>query len=193
MNQNYKSKPKHIKYIEKFLFGARWILIPFYVILFLSLIVYALVDIKEFIHYIEKFSILSKETATLTVIEMIDLAMIAALGKMIITGGYNSFVSKEHGYKDENFGSGLLKVKMATSLIGVTSIALLSQSINISIVGGKSIPMEDLYKLAIIHALFLIGAVVLSYVDRIHFKNEIETEELKMKHNKKEINLEDGK
>lgn len=188
-----KTKPKHIEYIEKFLFGSRWILIPFYIILFLSLIVYALVDIKEFVHYIERFSILSKETATLTVIEMIDLAMIAALGKMIITGGYNSFVSKDHGYKDENFGSGLLKVKMATSLIGVTSIALLSQSINISIVGGKIISMEDLYKLAIIHTLFLIGAVVLSFVDRIHFKNEIETEELKLKLNKKEVNLEDGK
>jgi uncharacterized membrane protein YqhA len=43
--------------------------------------------------------------------------MIANLVKMIITGSYHSFVDKEHGFKGENANSGMLKVKISTSLI----------------------------------------------------------------------------
>ena len=178
-NQKVKfNKPRWVYYIEKVIFATRWLLIPFYIILMAALAIYMIIDVKEFIHYVEHFSILTKEGATLTVIEMIDLAMIAALCKMIVTGGYNSFISKEHGYPDENVGSGLLKVKMATSLIGVTSIALLAKSINISVLNPnvKPISWDDLYKLGFIHVLFLVGALVLSFVDYMHIKTEIELE-----------------
>jgi len=155
-----------------------------------ALAIYMIVDVKEFVHYAQHFSLLTKEGATLTLIEMIDLAMIAALCKMIVTGGYNSFISKDHGYPDENVGSGLLKVKMATSLIGVTSIALLAKSINISVLNpdAKPITWDDLYKLGFIHVLFLVGALVLAYVDHIHLKTEIELEKTHLRGK----NLENG-
>ena len=124
-----KNKKKIIKMVELVLFSSRWVLIPVYFALFISLVIYALVDIQEFLHYIGKFGSLTKDTATLAFVEMIDLAMIAALGKMIITGGYNSFVSREHGYQNENIGSGLLKVKIATTIVGVVSISLLQKSL----------------------------------------------------------------
>ena len=144
-----------------------------------ALAIYMIVDVKEFIHYAQHFKTLSKESATLTIIEMIDLAMIAALCKMIITGGYNSFVSKSHGYPDENIGSGLLKIKMATSLIGVTSISLLAKSINLSVLNPNVPPIswDELYKLGFIHILFLVGAIVLSFVDHLHLKTEIQLEQ----------------
>lgn len=175
---NKKTKNRFVKIIEKIIFATRWLLIPFYLILICALAIYMIVDVKEFIHYAQHFKFLSKEGATLTLIEMIDLAMIAALCKMIVTGGYNSFISKDHGYPDENVGSGLLKVKMATSLIGVTSIALLAKSINISVLNPNVPPIswDELYKLGLIHVLFLLGAVVLSYVDHLHLKTEIELE-----------------
>lgn len=175
---NKKVKNRFVKIIEKIIFATRWLLIPFYLILICALAIYMIVDVKEFIHYAEHFKLLSKEGATLTLIEMIDLAMIAALCKMIVTGGYNSFISKDHGYPDENVGSGLLKVKMATSLIGVTSIALLAKSINISVLNPDVTPIswDELYKLGFIHGLFLFGAIVLSYVDHLHLKTEMELE-----------------
>lgn len=185
-----RKKPKWIYYIERVIFATRWLLIPFYLILMGALAIYMIVDVKEFIHYAQHFSLLTKEGATLTLIEMIDLAMIAALCKMIVTGGYNSFISKDHGYPDENVGSGLLKVKMATSLIGVTSIALLAKSINISVLNpdAKPITWDDLYKLGFIHVLFLLGALILAYVDHIHLKTEIELE----KNHLRGKNLENG-
>ncbi len=185
-----KNKPKSIQIVEKIIFGTRWLLLPFYFILIGALAIYMVVDIKEFIHYATSIGGLTKETATLTVIEMIDLAMIAALCKMIVTGGYNSFISKHHGYPDENIGSGLLKVKMATSLIGVTSISLLAKSIHIAVLkpGTTPISWDDLYKLAVIHILFLAGALVLAWVDYLHYKTEIELE----KYHLKGVNFEDG-
>ncbi len=185
-----KNKPPIVKFIETIIFGTRWLLLPFYFILIGALAIYMIVDIKEFIHYATSIGGLTKETATLTVIEMIDLAMIAALCKMIVTGGYNSFISKHHGYPDENIGSGLLKVKMATSLIGVTSISLLAKSIHIAVLkpGITPITWDDLYKLAVIHLLFLAGALVLSWVDYLHYKTEIELE----KNHLNGANFEDG-
>jgi uncharacterized protein (TIGR00645 family) len=170
------------KIIERILFNARWLLIPFYIVLILTLIVYAWFDVMEFVHYVRELvhseKPVDKTVAMLTFIELIDMAMIANLGKMIITGSYNSFVSKDHHYKGENISSGMLKVKMATSLIGVTSIGLLQRSVNIT-----SIAWDELYKLAFIHILFLLGAIVLEVVDYMHCKSEaIEADvELKLK------------
>lgn len=189
-NSQNNRKPRLVRFVETIIFSTRWLLIPFYLILMGALAIYMIVDIKEFIHYAKHVPFLSKEGATLTLIEMIDIAMIAALCKMIVTGGYNSFISKDHGYKDENVGSGLLKVKMATSLIGVTSISLLAKSINISVLNAnaKPIPWDDLYKLGLIHVLFLLGALILAYVDHIHLKTEIELE----KNHLRGKNLENG-
>lgn len=188
-------KPRRIQIVEYVIFNSKYLLIPFYVILIACLFFLAFLNIREFIDYAHKFSVLTKEGSTLAFIEMVDLTMIAALGIMIITGGYNSFVSKNHNYSGEKIGSGLLKVKVATSLIGVTSIALLAKSINISIEGAKiPVSWEELYKLGFIHGLFLAGAIVLSIVDYLHIKTEIDIERLKKdKPNYKAGDLEDGK
>jgi uncharacterized protein (TIGR00645 family) len=173
------------KYVEHFLFNSRWLLIPFYLVLILALVVYAFFDVMEFVHYMSGVfghgeghgNLDAKTIAMLTFIELIDMAMIANLGKMIITGSYNSFVAKDHGYKGENISSGMLKVKMATSLIGVTSIGLLQRSVNV-----MKVSWDELYKLAFIHVLFLLGAIVLELVDYFHSKSEL----LELEHEIKE-------
>lgn len=162
-----KNKAKIVRLIEIFLFSSRWLLIPFYVVLFFSLMIYMFVDIKEFFHYLHHIKTLNKEMAMLIFVEMIDITMIANLGKMIITGSYNSFVSKDHEYKNENINSGFLKVKIATSLIGVSSIALLQKSINIT-----TTTWDELYKLGFIYGLFLLGAIALELVDYWHSKDQ---------------------
>jgi len=101
----------------------------------------------------------------LTFIELIDITMIANLGKMIITGSYNSFVSKDHGEQGENVSSGMLKVKMATSLVGVTGIGLLQKSIDV-----VSVNWDTLYKLGYVHIIFLFSAIILGLVDYLHEK-----------------------
>jgi len=155
------------KFIEGVIFNAKWLLIPFYIVLILTLGVYTYFDIKAFVDYMLNIKHIDKEGAMLTFIELIDITMIANLGKMIITGSYNSFVSKEHGEQGENVSSGMLKVKMATSLVGVTAIALLQKSIDIA-----SVDWDTLYKLGYVHGIFLCSALVLEIVDFLHEKLE---------------------
>lgn len=161
MNKNPK------KIIEDIIFGSRWTLIPFYFILLMALIVYTWFDIKEFFEYIAHLGIISRETALITFIELIDITMIANLGVLIITGSYTCFVNRTHQREGEKISSGMLKVKMASSLVGVTAIQLLAKSLE-----TESITWDSLHKLVFVHVTFLVSVLVLSVVDYLHEKSE---------------------
>jgi uncharacterized protein (TIGR00645 family) len=156
------------KIIEFVIFECRWLLIPFYLVLILSLMIYTYFDISTFVEYVMSINKINESTAMLTFIELIDFAMIGNLGKMIITGSYNSFITKDHGRTNENVSSGMLKVKMATSLVGITSIGLLKNSVNIS----STTSWDLLLKLAFVHGIFLVSAIILQVVDYMHEKAE---------------------
>lgn len=114
-----------------------------------------------------QINIMKPEGVLIATLEIVDIVMIANLIKMIITGSYTSFVDKYHSEAAEKVSSGLLKVKMATSLIGVSSIHLLASFIN-----AKSTDWSDLYKQMAVHAMFLIGALILAIVNYLHEKLE---------------------
>src|ERR1700685_3024264 len=89
--------------IEKIIFNVRWLLIPFYFKLMWTLVL------------LMYTFFLKNELPTqqlIKTLEDLDIVMIANLIKMIITGSYNSFVAKDHGYHNENMSSGVLKIKM---------------------------------------------------------------------------------
>jgi hypothetical protein len=94
--------------------------------------------------------------------------MIATLVKMIITGSYHSFVDKNHGQPNESSSSGMLKVKLATSIMGVSSIHLLQ-----SFISAECVDWDVIYKQLIIHCAFIIGCLALAYVDYLHCKSEV--------------------
>lgn len=156
------------KFIEKIIFNIKWLLIPFYIKLIWTLI-------KLMYHFLYEGTLSSADLVS--TLEDVDIAMIANLVKMIIAGSYNSFVSKQHGYEGENMSSGMLKVKIATSLVGVTAILLLSKSVNIENVGW-----DTLYKLAFVHSVFLLSAITLSVVDYLHNKSELLESKVNEKH-----------
>ncbi len=100
-------------------------------------------------------------------LEAVDIVMIANLVKMIITGSYNSFVSKTHGVDGEQVSSGALKVKMATSVMGVSSIHLLQTFIN-----AANITDDVMHRQLLIHGTFIVGALALAVIDYLHSKSE---------------------
>ena len=161
----YKINMKN--WLEQVIFSSRWLLIPFYLGLFVTMLVYTSVYLKEIWHLIGTMGVLEKDNILLITLELVDIVMIANLVKMIITGSYHSFVSKDHGVDGESVSSGMLKVKMSTSLIGVSSIHLLQAFIN-----AEHVTIEVLEKQVGIHVVFLIGALVLSVIDYLHSKSE---------------------
>lgn len=146
------------KIIEKLIFSSKWLLIPFYFKLFWTLI-------KLLYHFFIQGKLANEDL--MSTLEDVDIVMIANLVKMIITGSYNSFVDKSHGVEGEQVSSGALKVKMATSVMGVSSIHLLQTFIN-----AENISQETINKQLMVHGIFIIGAGVLAIIDYLHVRSE---------------------
>lgn len=154
--------------IEGIIFHSRWILVPFYLGLVIAQVFYCWKFGIELIELCHNFRALKEADFMLAVLTLIDITMIANLIKMIIAGSYQSFVNKIPNDHSEKISSGYLKVKMGTSLIGVSSIHLLQTFIN-----SKDLTDRDLYVKCGIHGLFVVSTLVLAWIDLIHCKINI--------------------
>ena len=112
------------------------------------------------------------ETVTmLAVLDLIDVVMISNLLIMVIVGGYETFVSRMglEGHPDEpewlsHVNASVLKVKLATAIIGISSIHLLKTFIS---AGAPSMTVQTMMWQTIIHITFLLSAVAIAYTDRL--------------------------
>lgn len=163
-NINYK------KIIEQALFSSKWVLVPFYLCLLLALVFFLRVPFNQIFEFIKSTEEIDPTESVLFALELIDVVMIAALIRMIIIGGYTSFVSKPEYMSGEKSSSGVLKVKLSTALIGVSSIHLLKTFIKCDL--DKTITWDVLNMQMAIHASFLAGSIVLAIVDYLHVKAE---------------------
>src|SRR5688500_10570345 len=108
----------------------------------------------------------------LIVLGLIDVVMIANLLIMVIVGGYETFVSRlrlqDHPDQPEwlsHVNAGVLKVKLATALIGISSIHLLKSFINAEKLDQKTL----LWQVAI-HLTFVLSALILAWIDRLLYR-----------------------
>ena len=163
MHNESNEEDRKLTAIEKGILSSKWILIPFYVGLILILGEYAIFYSEKVYTAITNFKNITNNEMLMIVLELVDMAMIANLTKMIITGSFNSFVHKFPLKLNENISSGMLKIKMSTSLIGVSSIHLLK-----SFIDAEHVDWNILYKQLAIHGAFILGALCLSYMEKLH-------------------------
>lgn len=107
----------------------------------------------------------------LCVLGLIDVVMIANLLIMVIVGGYETFVSRLNlqGHPDQpewlsHVNAGILKVKLATALIGISSIHLLKTFITAGSLDNKTMVWQ-----VIIHLTFVASALILAWIDRLTY------------------------
>ena len=112
---------------------------------------------------------LNETTIMLVVLGLIDVVMISNLLVMVIIGGYETFVSRmnleEHPDQPEwlsHVNASVLKTKLATAIIGISSIHLLKTFIN-----AASYTETVLVAQTVIHIAFLMSAMAIAYTDRI--------------------------
>ena len=155
--------------LGRLIFFSRWLQAPLYVGLILAQMVYVYHFMVELWHLIEKASHITETDIMLTVLGLIDVVMIANLLIMVIVGGYETFVSRLNlqGHPDQpewlsHVNAGVLKVKLATALIGISSIHLLKTFINIEQVSEKNVMWQ-----IVIHVTFLASALALAITDRV--------------------------
>lgn len=112
---------------------------------------------------------LTETTIMLVVLGLIDVVMISNLLIMVIVGGYETFVSRMNleGHPDQpewlsHVNASVLKVKLATAIIGISSIHLLKTFIN-----ANAYDVKTLLAQTGIHITFLLSAMAIAVTDRL--------------------------
>ena len=116
---------------------------------------------------------LNETIIMLVVLALIDVVMISNLLIMVIVGGYETFVSRMdlEGHPDQpewlsHVNASVLKVKLATAIIGISSIHLLKTFINAANYDEKVLIAQTA-----IHITFLLSAMAIAYTDRLMSRN----------------------
>ncbi len=129
-----------VKPLETFIFASRWIQAPLYVGLIIAQMIYCwlfMIELSHLVHGAITGSNFTETEVMLVVLGLIDVVMIANLLIMVIVGGYETFVSRldleDHPDQPEwlsHVNAGVLKIKLSTAIIGISSIHLLKSFIN---------------------------------------------------------------
>ena len=174
------------------IFASRWLQLPLYVGLILAQGIYVFHFWVELVHLVQAGlgdtqaleslvkSIgykadpdwepkLNETVIMLVVLGLIDVVMISNLLIMVIVGGYETFVSRMNleGHPDQpewlsHVNASVLKVKLATAIIGISSIHLLKTFINAENYGEKVLMWQT-----VIHVAFLLSAMAIAMTDRL--------------------------
>ena len=183
---------RQLRPLPNFIFMSRWLQLPLYLGLILAQCVYVFHFWVELVHLVEaafgsdaalaaltrgmgyvfpegQTPQLTETVIMLAVLALIDVVMISNLLIMVIVGGYETFVSRMdlHGHPDEpewlsHVNASVLKVKLGTAIIGISSIHLLK-----SFISAASMKPEVLMWQTTIHVAFLLSAIAIAYTDKL--------------------------
>lgn len=180
-----------LRTLPRVIFASRWLQLPLYLGLIAAQAVYVYLFWIELLHLLEavfgsqtalqalvnsigyssdaKITTLNETVIMLVVLALIDVVMISNLLIMVIVGGYETFVSRmdleSHPDKPEwlsHVNASVLKVKLATAIIGISSIHLLKTFINAANYQDRVLIAQTL-----IHITFLLSAIAIAFTDRL--------------------------
>ncbi len=184
-------KVSPLRPLPNLIFASRWLQLPLYLGLIVAQAVYVVHFLVELWHLIEALggsqealqqlttsigyktavpiTSLTETLLMLVVLALIDVVMISNLLIMVIVGGYETFVSRMglEGHRDQpewlsHVNASVLKVKLATAIIGISSIHLLKTFIN-----ADNYTDRVLIAQTVIHIAFLFSAIAIAYTDKI--------------------------
>ena len=192
---------KKLPPLPRLIFASRWLQLPLYLGLILAQAVYVFHFWVELVHLIEaafgnqtalkqlvvsigykastELTGLNETVIMLVVLALIDVVMISNLLIMVIVGGYETFVSRLRleGHPDQpewlsHVNASVLKVKLATAIIGISSIHLLKTFIN-----AANYTEQVLLWQTVIHVAFLFSALAIALADRLMQGTRVEYRE----------------
>ncbi|MGV8960266.1 MAG: TIGR00645 family protein [Stenotrophomonas sp.] len=162
--------------LSNLIFASRWLQLPLYLGLILAQCVYVFLFGTELWHLIHSATMLTEQAIMLAVLGLIDVVMISNLLVMVIVGGYETFVSRLglQGHPDQpewlsHVNASVLKVKLALSIIGISSIHLLKTFIEIGTLGAEGSKYTEAGVLwqTIIHCVFILSAIGIAWTDKL--------------------------
>ncbi|MDT3708657.1 MAG: TIGR00645 family protein [Pseudomonadaceae bacterium] len=157
------------RFLENTMYAARWLLAPIYFGLAFALLALAIKFFQEIFHILPAILALGEAELILKLLSLIDMALVGGLLVMVMISGYENFVSQldiaEGKEKLDWLGkmdSGSLKMKVAASIVAISSIHLLRMFMD-----AQQLESEKLMWYVIIHLTFVLSAFVMGYLDKL--------------------------
>lgn len=153
--------------IESVILASRWLLVVFYMGLAVALAIYAVSFVKKLLDFVSKVFMLEETDTILKMLGLIDAALVASLVVMVIISGYENFVSRFDNAEGElswlgKIDAGSLKIKVASTIVAISSIHLLQVFLN-----SAQFTDSRIMWLTIMHMAFVFSALFLAYIDRV--------------------------
>lgn len=159
--------------IEKTMYRSRWLLAPIYLGLSLALVALGIKFFQECWHLLSHVLAMKEADMVLVVLSLIDMAMVGGLIVMVMMSGYENFVSQLDVGEDEEklswlgkMDSSSLKMKIAASIVAISSIHLLKVFMN-----AMATENDKIMWYILLHMTFVISAFAMGVLDQISKKS----------------------
>lgn len=155
--------------VERLIFASRWLQAPLYIGLILVMALLVGKFFQELFHLSTDLWSMNESRMVLAVLGLVDMVMVANLIVMVVISGYENFVSRLdiEGVRDRlswfgKLDAGSLKIKLASSIVAISSIHLLKAFLD-----AGELATEKLIMLVVIHMAFIVSALMLAYLDKM--------------------------
>lgn len=158
------------RFLESVLFSSRWLLAPIYLGLGLALLALGIKFFQEVLQLLPNLLLVDESELVLTVLGLVDLALVGSLLVMVMFSGYENFVSRDVKNASDQLtwlgrlDAGTLKIKVAVSIVAISSIHLLRKFMEV-----EHIPNDKLLWFVVLHLTFVVSALLLGYLDKLVF------------------------
>ncbi|HEX4937756.1 MAG TPA: TIGR00645 family protein, partial [Candidatus Kapabacteria bacterium] len=139
--------------IEKILYASRWLMAPVYLGLSVLLLALAIKFFQELIHIFPLLFTMKEQDLILAMLTLIDLTLVGSLIVMVMFSGYENFVSRididtsgDTPAWLSKLDSGTLKLKVAASIVAISSIHLLRIFMN-----AQQVPNDKILWYVVLH------------------------------------------
>jgi len=162
------------KVLENLIFNSRWLLAPFYIGLVFSIVVLLVKFVQEFLHFAPEILDAHESAAILSILTLVDMALVANLLIIIIFSGYENFVSKidaaAHEDRPDWMGKvdfSALKLKLIASIVAISAIELLKAFVNMHEILAQPNGQQELMWKVGIHMVLVLSGVLFAVMDRV--------------------------
>lgn len=153
------------KIVERIILGSRWILVVFLVGLALALAAYGASFFLKLVKVFLNAFIYDEADMILAMLGLIDAALVASLIIMVMIASYENFVGRFDDHEADihwlgKLDSGSLKIKVASSIVAISSIHLLQVFLNSATYTESQIMWQVL-----MHLTFVVSALLLGFLE----------------------------
>jgi uncharacterized protein (TIGR00645 family) len=167
--------------VERSLYASRWLLAPLFLGLSLGLFALGIKFFQEAYHALSGAIAMEESDLVLIVLSMIDITLVGSLIVMVMFSGYENFVSRIDTSNDVDklgwlgkLDSGTLKLKVAASIVAISSIHLLRVFMK-----AEGTENDKIMWYVILHMTFVFSAVLLGVLDKMSFSSHRDADDHK--------------